>query len=85
MSYRYRRSSVGEEITSEMVQRKLAYRFANRKNVLGRLFKTKEEKEELRKLKSEHKNALIQHYGKDYNRRKIFNLPQYSYGTITSE
>ena len=65
--------------SSEGLRRRIAYSFANKVNTFRKFEKTPEEKKELRKVQSEHKNALKAHYGADFNRNKTFNLPQFKY------
>lgn len=64
--------------TSEELQREIASHFADRSNKAATFFKTKEEKEELKKVRTRHKRELKRHYGSQYSSR-IHNLPDFVY------
>lgn len=65
--------------SSEALRRRIAYSFANRTNTFKKFEKTEEERSKLKQVQSEHKQALKIHYGRDYNRNRIHNLPQFVY------
>jgi hypothetical protein len=65
-------------MTSEKLNRKNARHFADKVNTFARYAKTPEEKLELKKVRTEHKNSLKVHYGSAYHSR-IHNLPDNQY------
>jgi hypothetical protein len=71
------RKNSGRE-TSERLQRRITYGLVNRVNTFLKYKKTSEEKEQAKKTKSAHKNALKAYYKEDYNSR-ILNLPDFTY------
>lgn len=72
------RRPIQNRFTSERLQRRIAYTFANRINTFAGFFKTSEEREELKRIKSEHKKQLKDYYRDSYH-PKIMNLPQFRY------
>lgn len=68
--------------SSEGLRRRTAYSFANRVNTFKNFVKTPEEKTKLKQVQSEHKKLLKSHYGKNYNQRKIHNIPQFRYEVV---
>jgi hypothetical protein len=74
--------SARRRISSERLQRKNAYTFANRINTFKKFEKTPEEKQKLKEVQAQHRRLLKECYGQEYNKNKIHNLPQYRYEIV---
>jgi hypothetical protein len=72
-----RKPTRGRE-TSERLQRRLAYNLVNKTNICIKYQKTSEEKEALKRVRSQHKKDLKAAYGEKYTRR-VMNLPDHMY------